>query len=50
MADGIDAQSAAATNPFMGAAPSRTLDVPEPASARLTWSAGGEKIDYEATA
>ena len=38
------------SNPFMGAAPARELDVPEPASARLTWSADGEKIDYAATA
>ena len=38
------------SNPFMGAAPARELDVPEPAGARLTWSADGEKIDYEATA
>lgn len=38
------------SNPFMGAAPARELDVPEPASARLTWSADGERIDYEATA
>ena len=38
------------SNPFMGAAPARELDVPEPASARLTWAADGEKIDYAATA
>lgn len=50
MTDTAETQAACAANPFPGAAPARSLDVPEPASARLTWSAGGEKIDYTATA
>ena len=50
MTDTAETQAACVANPFPGAAPARSLDVPEPASARLTWSAGGEKIDYTATA
>lgn len=50
MTDTAETQAACAANPFPGAAPARSLDVPEPASACLTWSAGGEKIDYTATA
>lgn len=52
MADEKDARAVdqPADRPFRGVRAERATDVPEPASARLTWSAAGETIEYEACA
>lgn len=43
-------ESPAAKRPYLGVEPSRLHQVPDPASARLSWTDGEKTIDYVATA